>query len=145
MGSARVMRRFAAPASAVWDFVSWRGMVKLAGGSLFERVEFQGDTHVGATKTLYIGDALPIRERLESLDESGMSYSYRIIDNGPLPVTNYLGQLRLTPCGPKACVIVIENDFVGVDIDEAEWARTWQGMENRLLDEIEARVAAALT
>jgi hypothetical protein len=139
---ARVVRRFDAPATAVWEYVSWNGMVKLAGSGLFEKVEFEGGgTRIGSIKTLHIGQSLPIRERLEALDESGMSYVYRIVDNGPLPITNYRGEVRVTPCGPKACVLVIAHEFIAVGIDESEWIRSWQVMENGLLDQIQARLA----
>lgn len=141
MGQARVVRRFDAPASAVWDLMSWRGMARLAGGSLFEAVSFeQADVAVGATKRLQLTTGDTIRERLEWLDEPGMGYGYRVIDGGGLPVTDYVGHVRVTAAGPDACTVIIRCEFAGVSVDDGDFQRQWQAMENGVLDAVAARL-----
>ncbi|MFV3074067.1 SRPBCC family protein [Niveispirillum fermenti] len=144
MGQARVVRRFDAPASAVWDLVSWRGMARLAGGSLFETVSFeQADMAVGATKRLHLATGDTIRERLEWLDEPGMGYGYRIIDGGGLPVTDYTGHVRVTAAGPDACTVIIRCEFAGVTVEDEDFRRQWQEMESGVLDAVATRLACA--
>ena len=104
MGKAHVVRRFNVPAETLWSYLSWRGMEKLAGGGFFKRVVFEGEgAEVGATKWIHLPEGPPIRERLEWLDAAGYAYGYRVVDSGPLPITDYVGELRITPCGPAAC------------------------------------------
>jgi hypothetical protein len=142
MGQAYVLRRFAAPAQSVWDLMSWRGMGRLAGEhGLFAAVEFESDGDVvGATKRVHLRSGLPLRERLEWLDEAGLGYGYRLLDCGSLPVTDYEGAVRVTACGQNACVAVIRCRFLGVSVDDATWAEEWKTMETGVLD----RVALAL-
>lgn len=140
MGYAQVVRKIAAPADAVWILLSWRGMAQLVGDGLFEKVEFDHDGVVpGTTKRLYTAIGSPIRERLEWIDEGATSYGYRVIDNGDLPVTDYVGTLRITPAGPDACTVLIHSSFVGVTVTDDEWAQTWEAMEGALLDAVAAR------
>lgn len=144
MGQAHVVRRFDAPAAAVWDLVSWRGMAQLAGGGLFETVTFeQTETVPGATKRLGLGTGMSIRERLEWLDEPGMGYGYRIVDGGDLPVTNFAGSVRVTAAGPDACTLLIRCEFTGVSVEDAEFQRQWETMETGVLDTVAARLAVA--
>jgi ketosteroid isomerase-like protein len=143
MGKAQVVRRFNVPAETLWSYLSWRGMEKLAGGGFFKRVVFEGEgAEVGATKWIHLPEGPPIRERLEWLDAAGYAYGYRVVDSGPLPITDYVGELRITPCGPAACDVVIRNSFVGVTTDDG-WGREWETIENSLLDEIEAQLGGA--
>lgn len=146
MGQARVVRRISAPAAAVWDLISWRGMAQLVGDGLFESVEFEDDGAApGSTKWVRGPWPLPIRERLEWVDEAQTSYGYRIVDNGPLPVTDYAGTVRVVPNGPDACSVLIQCSFVGVDVTDAEWKSSWEQMEGGLLDTIAARFGDAPT
>lgn len=141
MGKAQVVRRFNAPAETLWSYLSWRGMEKLAGGGFFKRVVFEGEgAEVGATKWIHLAEGPPLRERLEWLDAPGYAYGYRVVDSGPLPITDYAGEVRITPCGPGACDVVIRNTFVGVTTGDA-WGAEWEVIENSLLDEIEAHLA----
>jgi len=142
MGKAQVVRRFAVPAERLWELVSWRGMEKLSDGALFGTIVFEDDSdRPGATKWIGVG-AGRIRERLEWVDPVDFAYGYRIIDTGPLPITDYVGDLRITPAGPDSCVIVIRNSFVAVETDDESWAAEWQRMETGLLEEIAQRLEA---
>jgi len=138
MGQAFVVRRFEATAQSVWELLSWRGMARLAGEhGLFAAVDFESDKDVvGATKRVNLRFGMPLRERLEWLDEAGMGYGYRIVDCGSLPVTDYEGSVRVTACGPNASVAVIRCSFVGVNVDDAAWAEEWRAMENGVLDSV---------
>lgn len=142
MGHARVVRRFEAPATAVWDLVSWRGMARLARAGLFEAIEFeQEETIAGATKRLHLASGAALRERLEWLDETGHGYGYRIIDGGDLPVTDYVGTVRVTHAGPDACTLLIRCEFAGVSVGDEDFQRQWQIMETSVLDAVAARLA----
>ncbi len=146
MGQAQVVRRISAPAAAVWDLISWRGMARLVGDGLFEGVVFDDDSVApGATKWVRGPWPLPIREQLEWIDEARTSYGYRVVDNGPLPVTDYVGTVRVVPNGPDACSVTIRCDYVGVDVTDAEWQATWEAMEGGLLDTVAARFGDAPT
>jgi hypothetical protein len=139
MGQAQVLRRFDAPARALWSIVSWEGMARLAGGGLFAAVEFDSPRAViGSTKLVRLHAGLPIRERLEWLDEAGLGYGYRLIDVGSLPIADYEGSVRVSACGPEACIVLIRVRFVAVGMDDAAWADTWTSMESGLLDSLDA-------
>ena len=144
MGHVRVVRRIAAPAAAVWSLLSWRGMEALIGAGLFTSVTFDdGTDEVGATKTIRMEGALPIRERLEWLDAPGMGYGYRIVDFGSLSLAEYVGTVRITPCGPNACAALIRHDFTTIDLPEADWAAQWSAMETGILAAVAARTESA--
>lgn len=137
-----IAEHIAAPADAVWDHISWHGVQRLTGG-LFQRIEFFGDTpEAGITKRLHLAEGLPVLERLEWVDEGERSYRYRVIDGGSLPVTDYCGYVRVTPCGPKACFLKIESEFTPVLVTAEEWFATWRAMELSLIGQIRALLVA---
>jgi hypothetical protein len=123
--------RIEAPARAVWDHISWEGMRCLAGGRLIERVEFaEPRNQVGSLKTYYIATGLPVVVKLLELDDAAMTYRYRIVDDGSaLPGTDYVGCLRITPCGPQACHLKIEASVTPIGVTEEEFRRIWTEME----------------
>jgi carbon monoxide dehydrogenase subunit G len=53
---------------------------------------------------LTLGDGSIIVERLDSHDEEAQSYTYTIVDAGPLPVRNYQSTIEVTPDGTNAQV-----------------------------------------
>lgn len=125
-----------APAQAVWEHINWHGVAKLEGG-LFKRIEFFGDTPVvGITKLIHLAEGLPVLERLEAVDEKDRTYRYRVIDEGDLPVTDYCGYVRVTPCGPAACHVKIECSFTPVAVTEEQWAEIWTAMERSIIAQI---------
>ena len=139
MASATLARKFAAPADAVWQYVRWHGVAKLDqySGDFFEKIEFDGDVEqVGITKTIFPFGGLPIHERLEELNAEERSYRYRLLDVGDLPVTDYRGYVRVTPCGPDACHLLIACDYTPVGVTAEAWEATWTTMESSLMDEI---------
>ena len=138
-----VAEHIAAPADRVWDHISWHGLQRLTGG-LFQRIEFFGDMpEPGITKRIHFAEGMPVLERLESVDECDRTYRYRVIDAGSLPVTDYSGYVRVTPCGPDACHLKIECEFTTVLVTETEWGTTWRAMESSLIDQIRGLVGAA--
>lgn len=145
MPVATVAEHIAAPADRVWDHINWHGVQRLTGG-LFQRIEFFGDTpEPGVTKRLHFAEGLPVLERLEWVDEGDRSYRYRVIDCGSLPVTDYAGYVRVTPCGPDACFLKIESEFTPVLVTAEEWSATWCAMEASLIDQIRALVVAPVS
>ena len=137
-----VAERVEAPAERVWELINWHGVARLEGG-LFQRIEFFGDMPmVGVTKRIHLAEGLPVLERLEAIDEVERAYRYRVIDDGDLPVTDYCGYVRVSPCGPAACHIKIESSFTPVAVTESEWADIWSAMEASLVAQIRDLVAA---
>tara|TARA_R100001244_G_scaffold6593_1_gene7750 strand:- start:5038 stop:5481 length:444 start_codon:yes stop_codon:yes gene_type:complete len=144
MGKAKVTRRIESPAKLVWESLSWFGMEVLAGGSLFSRVDFhESQLRPGITKTLHVNDGLPLCERLEWINESDMTYGYRVVDTGSLPVTDYQGRVRVTPAGPDACNVIISSTFSGVGISDTEWSEMWIEIEQSLLTAVECHIAGS--
>ena len=95
MVAAEVVTRFAAPAARIWDFVRWENMEQYVSAGLFARVVYdERRAIVGATRRLFFHDGPPVHERLEIVAASDYHYAYRLIDSGPLPVTDYVGQVR---------------------------------------------------
>jgi hypothetical protein len=131
MGTVGLATRIEAPARVAWNHISWEGMKCLAGGRLIQRVEFaEPRNRVGSLKTYYVPGRLPVVVKLLEIDDEEMMYRYRIVDDGDaLPGTDYVGYLRITPCGPQACHLKIENSFTAIGVTEEEYKRVWTEME----------------
>lgn len=141
MGSAQVTIRIEVPAPEAWACLSWFGVAKLAEGTLFGKVEFEGETATpGAIRVLHLHNALPVRERLESVSEEDMTTVYRVVDSGSMPVIDYVGQARVTPCGPKACHVKINCSFSAVGITDEDWQIQWESMERQLVEDLRDRL-----
>lgn len=139
MPAVHVAERIDAPADVVWDHISWHGVARLSG--VFKSIEFFGDEpRVGVTKRLHLAEGLPVVERLEEIDEAERTYRYRVIDGGSLPVTDYRGYVRVTPCGPDACHLLIECRYVPVTVTSEEWAETWTALESGIIDAVRAAI-----
>lgn len=109
-----------APAAKVWAMLNWRGIAKSMEG-LVKKVEYS--EHDGRpVRTFTLAEGWPVSERLERSNDADMHYYYRVIDNGNLPWTDYLGQIRVVPSGPNACSVKFQARFtpVGASADECE-------------------------
>jgi uncharacterized protein YndB with AHSA1/START domain len=71
-------------------------------------------------RTLTTGDGAKLIEPLESWDDAGMSYTYRIQES-PLPVDNYVSTIKITGSGDKSMVEWSSTfDPKGASEDEAK-------------------------
>ncbi|MDH3233437.1 MAG: SRPBCC family protein [Alphaproteobacteria bacterium] len=58
-------------------------------------------------------------ERLETHDDAARSYSYSIV-SGPVPVADYMAEIKVIPDGPMACTVEWTSDFEAKGIPEPD-------------------------
>ncbi len=139
MVTAELTIRIAASAATVWEYVRWERMDVYVEAGFFRAVDYdERRAIVGATRSLHLAEGPPVRERIEAID-ADFHYVYRLIDSGPMPVTDYVGEVRVTPAGPDACCIKVASRCSPVGISDAEWVRIYTDLETRLFDFIKAR------
>jgi hypothetical protein len=68
---------------------------------------------------LTLGDGSIIVEQLDSHDDESRSYTYTIVDPGPLPVRNYQSTIAVTPDGTNARV-TWSSEFEALGAPEAD-------------------------
>jgi hypothetical protein len=80
MGKVSVSQRVTADADAIWELIGdFNGLASWADGV----TSCSGDGHdVGSVRVVELADGRRLRERLESLDEVGRSYSYSLTEGG---------------------------------------------------------------
>lgn len=69
------------------------------------------------------------------LDEAPLGYGYRI-DESPLPVKNYISNLRVHQDRPGACVVEWEAEFVPAGVPEDEACAIVDGILQAGLDNL---------
>ncbi len=77
-------RKVDAPVSTVWSIAA--DFTASPGGGITVDVEDRGDAHshgTGAIRTITIGK-VRVREKLESVDPAGKSFTYRILSGAPM-------------------------------------------------------------
>lgn len=68
---------------------------------------------------LTLGDGSKIVERLDSHDEAARSYTYTIMDAGPLPVRNYQSTIKVTQDDTNTRV-TWSSEFEAHEVPEAD-------------------------
>lgn len=142
MPSFEIATRFDAPASAVWSYVSWQGMPRLTEGGFFTSADFPAGLEVrpGALRRVTTPDGSTfVEELVEQREGRVFSYSYRLVDTGPFPLTDYLGAVVVTPAG-NGCCLKFGHTATLVDVSEEEWRTIWLGIEHQVFDFIRGRV-----
>ncbi|MBW7835061.1 MAG: SRPBCC family protein [Sphingomonadales bacterium] len=113
-----IAHRVEAPARKVWDLMM--GSIKTGKyehGGLFEGLVKKGSIKgkgEGAIITSLMeqdGVIAKIVERIDKFDDNDMFMSHRIIDCGPLPVTDFTVDIRITANGPDACSYKFEMKY----------------------------------
>ena len=109
----------------VWSFIgdfdrldSWHPAVASS-----ETVHERGDR----IRHLTLGDGSKIVERLDAQDDEGRSYTYTILEPGPLPVQNYQSTLSVTG-DATATTVTWSSEFEPRDLSEAEAQETMSGV-----------------
>lgn len=118
MTEIEVTERINAPADRVWNLVNWRGLESIA-KSEFQGFRFKGEG-IGAVRWLDLPNGDCIKERLEDCSAEDRWYIYRVIDNGPLPWTDYTGRILVTPSGPGVCAVKFSCRLTPVSLTEQE-------------------------
>lgn len=143
-GAAQLERIIEAPATAVWTLLRWENVAALAAGGFFASAEYEGQPNrPGAIRRLAFDDAPPLVERLETLDDSGMHYTYRILEPGPMPVISYEGGVTVASLGEERCKVTLEARFEAVQGVGADGFRALYCRNNSLLLNFLERTAAA--
>lgn len=65
----------------------------------------------GRRRRLKLVDGSEILEELVGHDDAGTSYTYRIVDAGPLPVRNYEATIFVTPGESGGCDVTWQGRF----------------------------------
>lgn len=116
------LHRFAAPADRVYALLADFGGTKLTRGYV-ARVETTGDG-VGMRRTFHLDPRVgegAVVEELTLRDDSRRAIAFRMVDNGPLPWSQYEGYAEVTPCGPSACVMYAWSAFAVAEADAAHY------------------------
>lgn len=111
MTHVEIEERIQAPAEDVWDCYLGSRAEELAVGVYAERISTEGEG-VGSVRTSILLDgAGVIRERIDEFDAQNLHCGYSVIDPGPLPFSNYRGQIDVTRDGPGACILKLQADY----------------------------------
>lgn len=139
-----VAARIEAPARRVWDFVRWDNIEAMLAGGFFAAVKYdERQPIVGATRAITLADGRTMRERLEAVAEDDFAYSYRIIDTADFPIAEYLGHVRVTAAGPRACSIRFACEFTPLGITAEDWRRIYGEMQAANISYIRAQTETA--
>jgi len=109
---------FPVPAATLWTLVGWAGML----GDWYpglSRMDVQG-ADKGAIRRLVMLDGTSMVERLEHLSRIETAYTYSILSS-PLPVADYLAQIRIKDRGGDTSTLIWSGNFEpdGVPEDRA--------------------------
>lgn len=125
MTAAKVTETVAAPAADVWRVMSDFGGIEpnemIAGCSV------EGDG-VGAVRTITLVAGGEIIERLESCDDASHTFSYAIINDSPLPVKNYLSNVKLSDDGAGGTTVEWSSEFEAAGAPEADVIKLIEGV-----------------
>ena len=108
MTSTNVTESVAAAASDVWQIMSDFG--GLEPNEMIAGCTLEGDG-VGAVRTISLVAGGEVIERLESQDDTALTFSYAIINDSPLPVKNYLAKVEVSDSGDGSTTVSWSSTF----------------------------------
>lgn len=132
------------PSTDVRDFFRWENIAWLISldGLVRGATLDDGPIVPGATRTLWLAEG-HVREQLVAIvDAEAFSFTYRVIDPGPLAVEDYVGCIRVIPTGPGRCTISFRCDYHPAGIDPDAWAEIYRASERMLVERINALLSA---
>jgi hypothetical protein len=81
----------------------------------------------GSTRTLTLPNGASLVERLENSNAANKLYSYSIV-SGPLPVADYLAELRVKDNGDGTSTVEWSSDFQPKGVPEGDAVKVIQGI-----------------
>jgi hypothetical protein len=110
MAEVQVVEELPIAASKIWELVRDFGGAKKWLGPMVQKLELEGEG-VGAIRTITLpGDTL-LHEQLEAMDEAGMTFTYAIVRDSPLPASDYVANFKLIETGAETCRIEWGSTF----------------------------------
>ncbi len=125
MTTAKVTETVAAPAAEVWRVMSDFGGIEP--NEMIAGCTVEGDG-VGAVRTIALNGGGEIIERLESCDADARTFSYAIINDSPLPVSNYLSTVKIAEDGANAAKVEWSSTFEAAGAPEADVIKLIEGV-----------------
>jgi hypothetical protein len=119
MAEVRVTEELPVPAAKVWDLVRDFGGARRWLGGMVQKLELEGEG-VGAIRTITLPGDVELHEQLKSLDEEAMRFTYAIVRESPLPVSDYVASFQAIETGPDTCRIEWGSSFEPVGLAEAD-------------------------
>lgn len=119
MAEVLVTEELPVPAASVWELVRDFGGARRWLPGMIQKLELEGEG-VGAIRTITLpGDTL-LHEQLRAFDDPGMSFTYAIVRESPLPVRDYVAKLAVAAAGPSRCRVHWGATFEPVGLPEAK-------------------------
>ncbi len=117
MATAQVVKKIAAPLSAVWAQLGNFAGIRVGGA--VESVRYEGEGE-GMVRTIGMGGG-EVVERLDTHDEAGRRFSYSILnDDSPLPFTGYSASVQLGDNGDDSTTVIWTGTFEPRGVPEAD-------------------------
>jgi mxaD protein len=120
-------------ADALWQAIGsfaaigdWHPMV--------EKVDSQGEQK-GSVRTLQLIGGAKLVERLEEVSPTERLYRYSIVES-PLPVSNYVAEIRVKDKGDGSSVVEWSSDFMVNTSNERDVVKTFQEVYQAGLDNL---------
>ncbi len=139
MAKVSVSKTIKAPADKVWAMISeWDGTHKWIPGVGPVTVEGNG---IGSTRSADLDPATGfprrITESLESFDEDAMHFSYKVVGQSPLPITDYLAVMKIAQQGSDSCEVTWESTWEATGaLSEAELVAAFEGLYGLSLENV---------
>jgi hypothetical protein len=125
-------KAFAVPADQMWSRIGdFHRLQTWASG-----IEREERIDEGKRRRLTLGGGMQMIERL--VTEGDREYTYAI-DEGPLPITNYVATLRVRQAGDDACVVEWESSFEPKGIPEDQAVAIVESIYDAGLNGLDAR------
>ena len=125
----------AATPERLWSLVKDFGEVSWMNG--VSRVGIDGEG-VGMVRRIYVGDAPPVREVLESCDEEAKQIGYTITEGNPLPVKDYHATVTVVEAGPGTSQLEWRGRFNAKGVDDEQAEAALRGMYGVLISWLKA-------
>jgi hypothetical protein len=119
MAEVRVTEEIPVAAETVWALVRDFGGARKWLGDMVQKLELEGEG-VGAIRTISLPGDMKLHEQLRAHDDDAMSFTYAIVRESPLPVSDYVAKFALVRTGPERCRIEWGSTFEPVGMAEAD-------------------------
>jgi len=123
----------AANADQLWQAIGGFGAIADWHPAI-EKAELTGETK-GSLRKLHLVGGGTITERLEEVSPSERVYRYAITD-GPLPVSNYLAEIKVKDNGDGTSTVEWSSEFEAKGVPDSEALQTIQGIYQAGFDNI---------